>query len=133
MLGDNPEKSKNSLKKAMRRRNTKTVQFSAPTYHEASEIEYSSDEEEQDASGHQDDGVDAESAEADDDTANNHADEITAVEPLRVKSHKSDLESETSDERSKTPESKDVDDHLSNNNNDDHPMAKDGSGDRQGK
>ena len=47
MLGDNPEKSKNPLKKAIRRRNTKTVQFSAPTYVEASDVEYSSEEEEE--------------------------------------------------------------------------------------
>lgn len=45
MLGDNPEKSKNPLKKAMRRRNAKTVQFAAPTYVEASDYDYSSDEE----------------------------------------------------------------------------------------
>ena len=45
MLGDNPEKSKNPLKKAMRRRNAKTVQFTAPTYYEPSENEYSSEEE----------------------------------------------------------------------------------------
>lgn len=44
MLGDNPEKSKNPLKKAMRRRNAKTVQFAAPTYVEASDIDYSTDE-----------------------------------------------------------------------------------------
>ena len=41
MLGDNTEKSKNPLKKAMRRRNAKTVQFTAPTYYEPSENEYS--------------------------------------------------------------------------------------------
>lgn len=34
MLGDNPERSKNPLKKAMRRRNAKMVQFSAPTYYD---------------------------------------------------------------------------------------------------
>ena len=45
MLGDNPEKSKNPLKKAMRRRNAKTVQFAAPTYYEASDGYYSTDEE----------------------------------------------------------------------------------------
>ena len=45
MLGDNTEKSKNPLKKAMRRRNGKTVQFCAPTYVEASDVEYSTDEE----------------------------------------------------------------------------------------
>lgn len=46
MLSDNAhEKSKNPLKKAMRRRNAKTVAFAAPTYVEASEYEYSTDEE----------------------------------------------------------------------------------------
>lgn len=45
MLSDNSEKSRNPLKKAMRRRNTKTVQFAAPTYVEASDYDYSSEEE----------------------------------------------------------------------------------------
>lgn len=47
MLGDNTEKSKNPLKKAMRRRNAKTVQFSAPTYYEPSEYDYSDEEEDE--------------------------------------------------------------------------------------
>lgn len=46
MLSDNSEKSRNPLKKAMRRRNTKTVQFAAPTYVEASDYDYSSSEDE---------------------------------------------------------------------------------------
>ena len=45
MLGDNAEKSKNPLKKAMRRRIAKTVQFTAPTYVEASDYDYTSEEE----------------------------------------------------------------------------------------
>jgi hypothetical protein len=45
MLSDNSEKSRNPIKKAMRRRNAKTVQFAAPTYVEASDYDYSSDEE----------------------------------------------------------------------------------------
>ncbi|KAF2765830.1 hypothetical protein EJ03DRAFT_330668 [Teratosphaeria nubilosa] len=49
MLSDNPEKSRNPLKKAMRRRAAKTVQFAAPTYVEASDYDWSSDEEEQPA------------------------------------------------------------------------------------
>jgi hypothetical protein len=48
MLGDNPEKSKNPLKKAMRRRNEKKVQFSASQYFEPYEYDYSDEEEEQD-------------------------------------------------------------------------------------
>lgn len=46
MLSDSsPEKIRNPLKKAMRRRNAKTVVFTDPIYHEASEYEYSSEEE----------------------------------------------------------------------------------------
>ena len=46
MLGDNPEKPKNPLKKAMRRRQAKIVTFTAPTYHEPSDIDWSDVEEE---------------------------------------------------------------------------------------
>ena len=46
MLGDNAEKSKNPLKKAMRRRNTKTVTFTAPTYVDPVDYGDFSDEEE---------------------------------------------------------------------------------------
>lgn len=46
MLSDNAhERTKNPLKKAMRRRNAKTVAFAAPTYVEASDYDYSTDEE----------------------------------------------------------------------------------------
>lgn len=43
MLGDNPERSKNPLKKAMRRRNAKMVQFSAPTYYDPPDTAFLSD------------------------------------------------------------------------------------------
>ncbi|KAK5955803.1 protein phosphatase regulator [Knufia fluminis] len=46
MLGDNPEKSKNPLKKAMRRRNAKTVNFAPPTYYEPEAREWSDEEDE---------------------------------------------------------------------------------------
>ncbi|KAK4631941.1 Tip elongation aberrant protein Tea4 [Fulvia fulva] len=46
MLSDNSEKSRNPLKKAMRRRNAKTVQFAAPTYVEASDYDYDTEDEE---------------------------------------------------------------------------------------
>lgn len=49
MLGDEEEKkpgnSLNPLKRAMQRRNGKSVQFTAPSYVEPSDIEYSTDEE----------------------------------------------------------------------------------------
>ena len=84
MLGDNPEKSINPLKKAMRRRNAKTVQFTAPTYYEASDIEYSSDEE-------GDEGVYPEfisvaSTAVDQDSHEGHDQSVT-VEPLKVGGH----------------------------------------------
>lgn len=47
MLGDNPEKTKNPLKKAMRRRNAKTVNFAPPTYYEPDEQVWSDEEEDQ--------------------------------------------------------------------------------------
>lgn len=84
MLGDNPEKSKNPLKKAMRRRNAKTVQFAAPTYHEPAEIDYSDEEEGFDE--------DSEAAEQGEQTGTTQAqdeaatDATSVVEPLKIKS-----------------------------------------------
>lgn len=49
MLGDNPEKSKNPLKKAMRRRNAKTVNFAPPTYYEPEPREWSDEEDDDEA------------------------------------------------------------------------------------
>ncbi len=90
MLGDNPEKSKNPLKKAMRRRNAKTVQFCAPTYVEASDVEYSTDEEEGEAEFY---GSEGEAAEAQDQAHNGQQesqDDATAVELLKVSDSRKD-------------------------------------------
>ncbi|ETN45076.1 uncharacterized protein HMPREF1541_09952 [Cyphellophora europaea CBS 101466] len=65
MLGDNAEKSKNPLKKAMRRRNAKTVQFAPPTYYEPSEGEYSDEDEADDGQMDVDSGPQAEDSEQD--------------------------------------------------------------------
>ncbi len=83
MLGDNPEKSKNPLKKAMRRRNAKTVQFAAPQYFDPSDVEYSTDEEEQEDGEYltQDEG-----AEVQDQDQGRDVDEGAAVEPPRSRS-----------------------------------------------
>jgi len=83
MLGDTTEKSKNPLKKAIRRRNAKTVTFSAPTYVEPSDYEFSSDEE-------MDDDSNLNSERQSEDTNGNNAeerdqDEISTVAPLNVK------------------------------------------------
>lgn len=43
-LLDEPTRSKNPLKKAMRRRNGRRVDFSAPTYYDANEVDWSDDE-----------------------------------------------------------------------------------------
>lgn len=83
MLGDNSEKSKNPLKKAMRRRNAKTVNFAAPTYIEASDVEFSTDEEDE----HGDFFNDDETVESEDGEAQEQNDDIV-VEPLRPKGQK---------------------------------------------
>ncbi|KAJ4509785.1 protein phosphatase regulator [Exophiala dermatitidis] len=58
MLGDNPEKSKNPLKKAMRRRNAKTVQFAPPTYYEPGDYDFSDEDEEDEESQLEHTGLD---------------------------------------------------------------------------
>ena len=83
MLGDNPEKSKNPLKKAMRRRNAKTVQFAAPQYFDPSDVEYSSDEEEQEDGEYL---AQEEGAEAQDQDQERDMDESATVEPLKTRS-----------------------------------------------
>ncbi|KAJ9221017.1 hypothetical protein DTO027B5_5792 [Paecilomyces variotii] len=85
MLGDNHEKSKNPLKKAMRRRNAKTVTFTAPTYVEASDVEYSTDEE-QDEHDYFDDNVEVSSRDAQD--VHEEQDPDIVVQPLRPKQSK---------------------------------------------
>ena len=85
MLGDIPEKSKNPLKKAMRRRNGKTVQFAAPTYRDPPPMDYSTEEEE-DEDG---DGEHPTNQEGSNDTQNadreKETTETTAVESLAAR------------------------------------------------
>ncbi|PYH44336.1 uncharacterized protein BP01DRAFT_80392 [Aspergillus saccharolyticus JOP 1030-1] len=84
MLGDNSEKSKNPLMRAVRRRTTKNVQFAPPTYIEASDIEYSSDEDLDDAASF--DEEDGTRAEADD--AHDGQNDDIVVQPLRTKAQR---------------------------------------------
>ena len=84
MLGDNPEKSKNPLKKAMRRRNAKTVTFTAPTFIEASEMEFSSGDEMDGADYFNSDDDEASSAANESDAQDNENKGIV-VEPLKPK------------------------------------------------
>ncbi|PWY73174.1 hypothetical protein BO94DRAFT_559960 [Aspergillus sclerotioniger CBS 115572] len=89
MLGDNSEKSKNPLKKAMRRRNAKTVTFTSPTYIEASDIDFSSDEELDDDASFNDEDV----SRGDADNLHNGDNDDIVVEPLRPKSKGADEDS----------------------------------------
>ena len=85
MLGDEEEKkpinSLNPLKRAMQRRNTKSVQFSAPSYVEPSDIEYSTDE---DGEGDGDYlGQEPEGEMTQNNDQSRDAEESAVVEPLR--------------------------------------------------
>ena len=84
MLGDNAEKSKNPLKKAMRRRNAKTVTFAPPTFFEPSSVYYSTDEEQGDDQFFEDEDETARSDTQD--TQDENQSENFVVEPLRPKS-----------------------------------------------
>ncbi|KAG9191000.1 hypothetical protein G6011_09088 [Alternaria panax] len=103
MLGDTAEKSKNPLKKAMRRRNAKTVQFAPPTYVEASDYDYSSDEGEGELFGGPEPKQiqQQQAATQDGDAAN---EENLEVEPLKVNGAKKDGQTE-GDARSSSEES----------------------------
>lgn len=81
MLGDNQEKSKNPLKRAIQRRNAKTVQFSAPTYVEASDVEYSTEEEGEGGDlGNEGEAIDAEAQ-----SSQQKQDETATVEPSNLR------------------------------------------------
>ena len=122
MLGDNAEKSKNPLKKAMRRRNAKTVTFSSPTYFEPSIIDYSTEEEQDDDQFFEDED---ETAQSDPQDAQDSQDEIQSenvvVEPLRPKPHP--------DKDAVTPNEEDESDRRASP---EKPRASDDSYDRQG-
>ncbi|KAL2828459.1 hypothetical protein BDW59DRAFT_49692 [Aspergillus cavernicola] len=94
MLGDNSEKSKNPLKKAMRRRNAKTVTFTSPTYIEASDVDYSTEEEEDDDVSFTD-----EYASRDEYETQDEQNEDIVVEPLRPKPQRDRATEETESTR----------------------------------
>ena len=98
MLTDTMEKSKNPLKRAMRRRNAKQVSFTDPTYVEPSDYGYSSDEEE-DAESFT--NPETSQVQNGTDPAHEHdTDEITAVAPLNIKSSTKDAQSQAVDKDS---------------------------------
>lgn len=106
MLGDSPEKSKNPLKKAMRRRNGKTVQFAPPTYFEPPNVEYST-EEEADSDGEYTAQAE-ESSDVQDRDQQGDPNETATVEPL--KSRTQGNETSSIDETQASGDSQVIDD-----------------------
>jgi hypothetical protein len=94
MLGDQAEKTKNPLKKAIRRRNAKTVTFAAPTYVEASDIDYSTDEEGEGEyygqNGQQEQNGEQQEQGAEDE-------ELATVEPLKPRAEIREVKSESTE------------------------------------
>lgn len=92
MLGDQAEKPRNPLKTAIKRRKTKTVTFTAPTYVDYSDFEYSSDEDDAEAEYFDQDGQQAQQAAAQQQAGSEpEADDETAkVEPLKPRSQSGD-------------------------------------------
>lgn len=86
MLGDNSEKSKNPLKKAMRRRNAKAVSFSNPTYIEASDVDFATDDEMEEGDFFDHDEESSRGEEDDDSQDRQHEDMV--VEPLKPKAQR---------------------------------------------
>lgn len=81
MLGDQAEKTKNPIKIAIRRRNAKNVSFAPPTYVEASDVDYSTDEEDSDEIFY---GQNAQQEPSTDQHAQKpEEDEVKTVEPLK--------------------------------------------------
>ena len=92
MLCDDEDKKTanplNPLKKAMKRRNAKTVQFTAPSYVEPSDVEYSSDEEE----GNGEYGAqEQDSTTAQNNDQSNQVDEAVVSEPLKSRGQARDV------------------------------------------
>jgi hypothetical protein len=92
MLGDQAEKSKNPLKKAIRRRNAKTVTFTAPTYVEASDVDYSTDEEEGEGDYYGQNGQQEQNGEQQEQRPED--DEVAAVEPLKPRAELREVKSD---------------------------------------
>ncbi|KAF8866726.1 hypothetical protein BDZ45DRAFT_700342 [Acephala macrosclerotiorum] len=92
MLGDQAEKSKNPLKKAIRRRNAKTVTFTAPTYVEASDNDYSTDEEEGEEGYYGQNGQQEQNGEQQEQAA--EEEEVATVEPLKPRAEIREVKTE---------------------------------------
>ena len=83
MLDDQNTKTRNPLKKAIKRRAGKSVQFTAPTYFEASDVEYSTEEEGEEGEGEYQPNQDDRSEQQEPDQES-RADDDIVVEPLKA-------------------------------------------------
>ena len=85
MLDDRNTKTRNPLKKAMQRHTgkTKTVQFTAPTYFEASDVEYSTEEEGEEGEGEYLPNEEDRSEQQEPEQESRVDDEDAIVEPLK--------------------------------------------------
>ncbi|KAL8700294.1 MAG: hypothetical protein Q9224_001031 [Gallowayella concinna] len=93
LLDEQREKTRNPLKKAMKRRTGKSVQFTAPTYVEASDVDYSTEEEEEEGEVEYlpNEEERSEHQEADSDP---RPDDELAIEPLKTGVHGAESSSE---------------------------------------
>jgi hypothetical protein len=99
MLGDQAEKSKNPLKKAIRRRNAKTVTFTAPTYVEASDIDYSTDEEGGEGDYYGQNGQPEQNGDHQEPAA--EEEEVATVEPLKPRAEIREVKPESAEPEAK--------------------------------
>lgn len=123
MLGDTAEKSKNPLKKAMRRRNAKTVQFAPPTYVEASDYDYSSDEGDGELFGGPEPNQVQQQQQQQDTQAEPEQEEGLKVQPLKVNGAKKDSNGQPEgDARSSTDDSGKRDEQRASEEISDRPL-----------
>ena len=99
MLGDQAEKSKNPLKKAIRRRNAKTVSFAPPTYVEASDVDYTTDEEEGEGEYY---GQNGQEQNGEQQEQRPEEDEVVATEPLKTRAEVREVKPDSTELESKT-------------------------------
>ncbi|XP_014554012.1 hypothetical protein COCVIDRAFT_106160 [Bipolaris victoriae FI3] len=124
MLGDTAEKTKNPLKKAMRRRNAKTVQFAPPTYVEASDYDYSSDEGEGELfGGPEPKEMQQQQQQAIAQTGDSSQDEGLQVQPLKVNGARKDTNGQAEgDARRSSDDSNKQDGQRGSEDNLDRPL-----------
>jgi hypothetical protein len=96
MLGDQPDKARNPIRSAMKRRKTKTVQFAAPTYVDYSDIDYSTEEEDADGNMFAQQQQAQQTQQSQQSTGDSEMEDETArVEPLKPRSQPKQAKAES--------------------------------------